>query len=840
MSHRFALRLRHLECASAATSRLSESQRRGLRDRERSLFQQTLELLQDLIDMDGNSHESLVASVREHLADTFLGSEATTKDVDIVLQSKTESDRCQWPGPSVSLSHVVPSKLPQTSMSTAAKGFQPKSLDLDEKGMPKDGHEQAYGNVSVDALNKAQDHLVQGIKTLSLLFKNSALSETKESEGETQAHSKIRRRRKRPGKLESDSDHLIQAEVSKGILSPVMVMQMFGMNHKLVNVSLRLAEHHLKNYYSSSAIQALRTSARRLAEAAELLMYCKIQHSYSEGSEDTPELNIQEKERSLLLQYVWLFEHCGNFARSFASDELWRDQGHASGDDVIDVLRDVEAALKSDSGQPVMSFLGCIKETDPLHKKASGSVSLQLLSGVVLGDKSDRPQSGNAKNAADDILENDRLLHREKRRVLVASCVCYSRALGALRRLISRVLQVEQEHLILSHQRPYLLNLLYQRMGDACNETGKILLESLRRFVSEGQKTNHTEFHIATEQLLRSSRFWYSMGVAAFEACGDVTNLAVLHCNICQSYKLEANVCFVEGGMLLKKAELCLQKAADQLIKAHDDLGQREEDPQTWDVVSQELAATFLLLGIRRRQSLLGNGTSPIAFPSMKPSPGEERSVLDPMERALKIYEQLGHASQAGATHYQLAQTYSKLWTCQRDEVNTRNKLSRAIGHYQSAFNTYAAHLTGNEPDFCLLCLDLAALYSTLPGEFGVFKAVGCCLDSREAFSSKAIKAAMEKSDVVAKNEWFQIMVTRAQCVEERLFEFLRGLVKFNSQKYKELYREALSAKVVASVADENELDGVPHVGPLHAIHEVLLAIKMTYDFLSQGKNVGK
>lgn len=54
MSHRFDLRLRHLECASNATSRMSESQRRAIRDRKRSLFQQTLDLLQDLMDVDGS------------------------------------------------------------------------------------------------------------------------------------------------------------------------------------------------------------------------------------------------------------------------------------------------------------------------------------------------------------------------------------------------------------------------------------------------------------------------------------------------------------------------------------------------------------------------------------------------------------------------------------------------------------------------------------------------------------------------------------------------------------------------------------------------------------------
>jgi hypothetical protein len=160
----------------------------------------------------------------------------------------------------------------------------------------------------VDALNKAQDHLVHGIKVLSLLFEKRAQSENEGREGETRTSLENRRRRKRPGKLEGDSEIFVEGEFVKGILSPGTV-QMLGMNHKLVNVSLRLAEQHLKNYYSSSAMQALRTSARRSAEAAELVHYYKNLQSYADDSVDATGFNLQEKERSLLLQYVWLLEH---------------------------------------------------------------------------------------------------------------------------------------------------------------------------------------------------------------------------------------------------------------------------------------------------------------------------------------------------------------------------------------------------------------------------------------------------------------------------------------------------------------------------------------------------
>ncbi len=56
-------------------------------------------------------------------------------------------------------------------------------------------------------------------------------------------------------------------------------------------------------------MQALRTSARRSAEAAELVHYYKNLQSYADDSVDATGFNLQEKERSLLLQYVWLLEH---------------------------------------------------------------------------------------------------------------------------------------------------------------------------------------------------------------------------------------------------------------------------------------------------------------------------------------------------------------------------------------------------------------------------------------------------------------------------------------------------------------------------------------------------
>lgn len=560
-----------------------------------------------------------------------------------------------------------------------------------------------------------------------------------------------------------------------------MVLQLYGMNFKLVNISLRLAEHHLGNYYSSSAMQALRTAAKRLNDAAKLLLYWKS----STHSRD------EERQKSLQLQYIWLLEHCGHFARSFASDELWRDRGHASGEDVISVLTDVETVFGDD-----LSIFGDMEE-DRLLKKSKGTIGLCNLSGVVA--PSNRIET--AIREAKTVLQQEPLLRRERRRVLVASCVLYSRAITAFSCCTS--------------EKTVLLNLLRQRLGDACNETGKVLLAALRTHLRGNNRAKNQL--VAAEALLDSAEFWFTVGLEAFGACADARNLALLRCNLCQSFKLRANSGFKKGEKSSKHAEDCLQMAADELLQAHVDLGVRDKDPQTWDMVSEELAATFLVLGVRRRQSLLGSGNAPNIF--IRLSPGEERSIVDPMERALKIYEH-NNQHQAAAVHYQLALTFSKLWTCQRDESMTRKKLSKAFDHFRCAFDYFSAHSLGNEPTFCLLCLDLASLYAAIPGEEGQLKSLGCCLDCCDTFSLEFL-GKKERT-----NDWYETMETIAESVDDRVFKLLRSLAKADPNRYKDMYREGLTAKMVKNVYEDERS------AALLALHEVLLAVKKVYGII--------
>mmetsp|Transcript_3845 Transcript_3845/g.8777 ORF Transcript_3845/g.8777 Transcript_3845/m.8777 type:complete len:1274 (+) Transcript_3845:189-4010(+) len=801
MSYRFALRLRHLEWT--IHNDMPPMRKRAFRARQRSLCQTTLDLLQDLFDMEGSAHESMVASVREHMADSFLGESNEESSAD--SSRRTSPIRQRPSSPTLAPQSPVP-VLPQSPTTSPTVGPSSKLKNTTAPSQGQTSPHQPYENVSVDSLNKAQDHLARGIKVLGPVL--AKYMEPAEKE-------KPIRRRKR-GSVGSaptspGNDDLSSSDDTEttGDPPPAIAMQLFGLHYKAVNVSLRLADYHLQNYFSSSAMQELRNAARRLATLGFLQKYIASPDEWTQR---------------LQLQYIWLLEHCGHFARSFASDDLWRDRGHACGDDVISLLRDVDDAF---------SFKDYCKQfeitlNDPFPQATRGMVSLQTLSAIVRPFKLERSNAEEYVEAAIAVLSKQGQLLRDKRQVLVASCISYSRAILALQNILEESessQNASRQESTETEIKPFVLDLLRKRLGDACNETGKVLLDALRKLLTGSSGGANTEStNLAARALLDSAEFWFDYGLKAFGECKDLRNLALLRCNLCQCYKLRTNTGFVEKANASSHVESCLEEACHHLEAAHEAMGQRDVDPLTWDMVSHELAATFLVLAVRRRQSLLGGGNAPILFQSLRLNPGKERSIMEPMEKALKIYEQLGNAHQAAAVHYQLALTNSKVWTCQRDESKTREKLSAAFQHYNMAFHYFSTSLRGNEATFVLLCLDLASLYAAVSGEECLMKALSRCLDTYNVFSPESVELALK--DNKQPKEWLENMKTLADSVEERVFKLLRSLNKLEGQKYKDAYREGLTAKMATS----HEQEGDPRAASLFTLHRVLIAVRAKFN----------
>lgn len=748
MSYRFAHRLRSLS-AQTADKVLS----RSFRARQRSLLLNSLELLDAIADMNGKAHESLVSAIRENLADTFLVGVA---DDDIEPMGSTHFSQ---------------------SIKEDALRHQP------------------YSTVSVDALNKSHDHLVEGIRILWPSLKRNVKIKKKNRAGSSMSkkspHVKVVSVDPDDDSSGEDEDKRLWSSVDLEVIDPI-VSQLFGLHEKLIDVLLRLAGIHLQNYYSSSAMQTLRSTARRISDSLYLTNLIA-----TETEKAVAWLRI------LQLQNAWLWEHCGHFSRTFASDELWRDRGHASGDDVVSVIQDVDTALRycdiqfTSRSQAIASLR---HPTDVLSEKTGGAISLDNLNGVADSSEDASPLSETCIGDAIDLLNKQRLLHREQRRVLVVSCIAYGRAIFSYNQATS-------------NDSAQYLGLLQQRLGDSCNEAGKAMMDEVRRLLTTGTVSN------AAEALLRSAEFWFREGLAVFEECSDLRNAALLRCNLCQCSKLRANAMLAPSEGTANHAENCLQEAVHQLQSAHQCLGQRDTDPATWDMVSNELAATLLVLGVRRRQSLMGN--LPVLVRRL--SPGEERSVVEPMENALTIYERARNLHQAAAVHYQLALFYTKIWTCQRDESKTREKLSAAFSHFHAAYNFFSQQVDGNEPTFCLLCLDLCQLYSSVSGENGLLQALSRCLDTAVVFSTKSFATQQAKLSPPEMSLWLDQMQTLADSVEERVFKILRSLVKSDETgKYKEWYRVGLSCKSRGVI--DASLD--PAVQKLHNLHYLLSSIK--------------
>lgn len=774
-SYRFACRLEQLQ--NKVLSPHDKVTRREYRERQRSLLNNTLNLLEDLADMDGGHHATIAAAVCEHLADTFLWSDAAEGDVG----SRDSSKPAPW-----------------------ASSSQP------------------YRKVTPDCLNKAHDHLMNGIKKLTPLL-------TKAREKES------------PIEIEALST------------------QLYGIHHKLINVCLKLADIHLQNYFSSNLLQSLRMAARMLRDATSLVEPLDI-FDFSKDATD----NSRLYGRSILLQYAWLWEFCGHFARSYAADPLWRERGHISGNDLLSLFREIDSAMhnitklcfRASKWRPKMS----------VSVASHGQVSLQSLSGiVVLPEDFEEIEASvlqkkgchEAISTSKSILNEQTQIKRDNRLVLVAASVCYSHAVDSYLFLAEHISNAAKDgqasvdldtinNVISAKPNELVAPLLRQRLGDASNEIGKILLaESRAVLLNQSARDRGKNMSHVSAIMLASAQFWFSQGLDQFTAGKDLRNIALLRCNLCQCCKIRANTNVILPGSSKDEdkksnADTFLQKAVDHLVLAHEAMGERDADSLTWDMVSEELAATLLVMGVRRRQSSLAGSSSsyPLCLPGLRLTPGAEKEIVEPMERSCKIYESLGTAHarhQAAAAHYQLAMYFSKVWTCQRDEQKTRDKLAAAFKHFGLAHQYFFLNAKGNEPTFIVLSLDFSNLYAAVSGEECLSKALGISLDSREAFSSNAISAARDRLNPSDLRDWFNNMDTLSENVESRVMKLLLSLTKLerdnnsklkkdspHSEKYKGMYRENLMHKMKSKIDGSKSTNEEREFPSSFAIHELL------------------
>mmetsp|Transcript_870 Transcript_870/g.1503 ORF Transcript_870/g.1503 Transcript_870/m.1503 type:complete len:1474 (-) Transcript_870:5-4426(-) len=618
-----------------------------------------------------------------------------------------------------------------------------------------------YNHTSIDSLSKASDFLKAGIKIIL-----------------------------RPLETALEKSNTDDAGVSVEL--EALSLQIYGLHHKLINVSLSLANKYLLKYRSSSVMQSLRLSARSISETASLFL------RIINMSNQTKEFIGHESEDfilSLIFQYSLLMENCGNFARSFAADTSWRERGHACGEDIIALLRDVEL-LSHPTNKVLRDYSPLSKRKDffCITSKSKGIVNLDYLSGVIPISEEGDVDTNAAKSVdrANEYLESQKQLRKDKRRVLVAACLAYGQAADVYSQIGSTIYSSKSR----------IWPVLLQRFGDATNEIGKILLDDVQIIMRKDPRSD------IIHPLLLSSEWWFKEGLEVFDLCGDVRNTALLRCNLSQCCKIRSSSSSSRMSFrgrydcldrnLDSHTEVCLNDAARHLELAHEALDQRNaHDSRAWDMVSLELASIYLLLGVRRRQLLIGQGSSLITNTL---NPGTERSIITPIKRARDIYLSLGIDHKVAAADYQLALYYAKIWTCQRDETLTKEKLSKAFSYFGQAHKYFFTHTESNEDTLVCLLLDLCSLYSTTSTSYECQeKALLCCLDSCRAFSVESVKRARNHSTDA---DWFAKMDSLNDKMEDRILGLLASLVKMEKHdrhlpsRYEPIYRRALEIKL--------------------------------------------
>ena len=619
---------------------------------------------------------------------------------------------------------------------------------------------QPYSTVTNDGLSKAQDLLSIAVKQLD-----------KKIDGP------------RKSKLENEA----------------LAIQMYGLYHKQINVGLANTRLHLQRYQSSNVMQSLRQVGRSIASASELLLRSCGSKDHTHLKDIVLGYNKLNFIRSLSCQYANLWEECGNFARSFASDGLWRDHGHCAGEDICSLLQDVEWSLSTvihviQAPESKSLDEDEIQESLSISVKSKGVINLQYLTGVVpvSEDLALLDYNSSCLDKTNAYLQKQKLMKKEERRVLVAACVCYGRAAD----IFMRSSGFKSKHDILNISQDDLLSLMLKRLGDGCNEVGKVLQEEALKIIKfQGHAT-------VTKTILLSSAWWFKQALDAFTLCKDkvgVINAAVMHCNLASCAKTRASQESFDDRRSSAVHQDSMDDAICHLECAHGLLEQRDlYDSGVWDMVSKELASAYLFVGARRRDALFDKCTTPIMLlPSITPK--VERSIIEPLEKALKIYTALDDGQKIAATSLHLAQYYSKVWASQRNEVQTKEKLSKAFSFYQKSHQYFFTHTLGNEYALSCLILELSNLYKSVSPE----KAILSCIDCQNAVSDMAVRHHMKTDDPDMFKKWIAQMTDVVVKLEDNILSLLSVLVKNekrtrdeNSGVFHKLYRDVLTIKL--------------------------------------------
>ena len=156
MSYRFTLRLGQLTKSIVPMG--DKAVKQIFRSRQRSLLQNSLELLDELVDMDGGKHDIICAAINEHLADTFLRSNISTEEGIKHSLNMSQEKKSNINNSETTSNKGCNTKRKPFSYNEYGKHFSSSCSTFNRATFSS----QPYININIDGLCKAPDNLISG------------------------------------------------------------------------------------------------------------------------------------------------------------------------------------------------------------------------------------------------------------------------------------------------------------------------------------------------------------------------------------------------------------------------------------------------------------------------------------------------------------------------------------------------------------------------------------------------------------------------------------------------------------------------------------------------------
>jgi len=375
----------------------------------------------------------------------------------------------------------------------------------------------------------------------------------------------------------------------------------------------------------------------------------------------------------------------------------------------------------------------------------------------------------NEMKAAEEYFANDTKRARDSRAALVGAALCYELSIAS------------------ASSANLNTTALLNKSGDTFNEIGNSLLSSISK-ISSSKKL-----------ILHSATFFFNRALSVSSS----TNVALIRCNLAQIMKHRQD----------------FEAAAEHLRLAHLSLVQRTPtNSHTWDVVSNEIAATYLTMGVRKRQKLLSSIVKYGGGSGNNEHKKEEASVVANITKAVEVYKELNNRKQAAAGNYQLALFYSKLSPLQRESV-ARDYQSKAFACFHDALQFFSTAL-GEEPSFVIMCMDCANLYAVTDG--GILPALCHLSNCAHAFEQKNSLEFVKDTRL-----WESNMSSLILSVSDVLGKLLLRLLKMDKSDdgVKLIYKEFLQWKASrprSEIGENHEMERIDFAKLLTALNAMV------------------